>query len=128
MPGTVKISAAPKVERFLANQVFASPGVISSGRRTLTVRNLIVRFGIDDPPEGITIVAMSDRRHDGVEVAVFVGRRRQHSAHRIDEDGIPLRVKARARLMRGQRVMLFEVFGDGDLPGMDRADLAIDPV
>ena len=70
MPGAVNTSAAPSVERFCAAKfVGVARGDLVRDAR-LAVGHLVVALGVDDPLEGVAVVAMGervrDRRHRAV--------------------------------------------------------------
>ena len=65
MPGAVNTMAAAKVERFWEYQPLGSVGVHLLRHARLAVCHLVVRFAVDDPFEGVVVVAMAERIADG---------------------------------------------------------------
>ncbi len=128
MPGDVKTIAAATVDRFRAYQPLGSFGLISWGTRATAVRHLVVRFAVDNPVEGVVVVAVADGVTDGGERALFVLGSDHRLADRMDELGVPLRAKSGAAgaNVLGEPLVVLKILGDRDPAFEFPRDLAID--
>ena len=129
MPGAVSVSAEPRVARFWANQLAASPGAISSGRRTPPVGHLVVRLGVDDPLERPSPPA-SDRAGHGADVALPSSGTVRACRTTSQERQAPTATRSPPRRPRSgpcHAGLAAQVLGDGQLPGLARRDLVVQP-
>ena len=65
MPGAVNTIAAAGVERFWEYHTFRILGVHLLRHACTAVCHLVVRFAVDDPVEGVVVVAIAERVSDG---------------------------------------------------------------
>ena len=129
MPGAVKTMAAASVERFCAYQPLGSLRVDLLRHARLAVRHLVVRFAVDDPVEGVVVVAIAERVADGGERALLILGGDHRLADGVDEVGIPLRAEpgAAGPDVLGEPLVVLQVLGDRDPAGEFLSDLAVDP-
>jgi hypothetical protein len=89
-----------------------------------------VRFAVDDPFEGIVVVAMAECIADGDHRAMLILVGDHRLADGVDKAGVPLRAEpgsACPNVLRKPLVVL-QVLGDRDPPGVFLGDLAVDPL
>ena len=130
MPGAVKTMAAASVERFCAYQPLGSFGVHLLRHARLAVCHLVVRFAVDDPVEGVVVVAMAECIADGDQRAMLILGGDHRLADGVDEVGIPLRAEPGSACpnVLGEPLVVLQVFGDRDPAGKLLRDLAVDPL
>jgi len=89
-----------------------------------------VRFAVDDPFEGIVVVAMGECIADGDNRAMLILVGDHRLADRVDEVGIPLRAEPGSACpnVLGEPLVVLQVLGDRDPPGVFLGDLAVDPL
>ena len=94
------------------------------------VRHLVVRFAVDDPVEGVIVVAIAERVADGGERALFILGSDHRLADGVDEVGVPLRAEpgAAGADVLGEPFVVLQVLGDRDPAGEFLSDLAVDPL
>ena len=86
MPGEVNTTDAASVDRFLASQLSALPGQITSGRQL--VRRLVVTLGEDHPLGRLTVEVLGDRVTKLEHVPIGVVDDRRQRPHRMQEDAV----------------------------------------
>src|SRR5689334_13466306 len=89
-----------------------------------------MRFGVDHALKAVAVESLADHRRQGIDVPGIVARRDEIVAQRMEESRAPLRAEASAAIAdraRQPRIVL-HVLGDGDLPRLAAADLAVDPL
>ncbi len=84
----------------------------------LAVGDLVVRLGVDDPFEGVAVVAADDGVTERPHVAPPVGHRRHRLPDRVDEAAVPLGAEPGAADLHrcGQPGVVAEILGDVELP------------
>jgi hypothetical protein len=119
IPGEVRTRAPPNVERFLENQLSALPGQISSGTRARPLATRVVRLGINDPFEGILIIAMLNSFTDCPQIAGSIITGNNGLANMVNKIGIPLRIEAGAArsYIFSDPGLFMHPFGDADFTG-----------
>ena len=94
------------------------------------VSHFVVRFRVDDPVEGVVIVAKADGVADGGQRSLLVVWRDHGLANGVDEHGVPLRLEpgtAGAHVLSEPLVVL-KILGDRDSARVSPRDLAVDPL
>ena len=89
-----------------------------------------MRFGVDDALERIAVILVIERLSQGFHVASVVIADDDGRPYRMDKSCIPLRAKARAADSRvlHQPLVVFQVFGNGQMIGRQFANLLVDPL
>ena len=90
------------------------------------IRHLIVRLAVDDPVEGVVVVAVADCVADGCEGALFVLWSDHRLADGVDEHCVPLRAEAgstRANAL-GEPFVVLQILGNRDPVGKSLRYLA----
>ena len=130
MPGRREDHGCGQRRTFLC---IPAPGIVRVDllrHARLAVRHLVVRFAVDDPVEGVVVVAVADRVANGGKRALLVLRSDHRLADGVDELGVPLRAEpgAAGANVLGEPIVVLQVLGDGDPAGEFLRDLAIDPL
>jgi hypothetical protein len=89
-----------------------------------------VRFAVDDPFEGVVVVAMAECVADGDHGAMLILVGDHRLADGVDEVAIPLRAKPGPTFSHvlGEPLVVLHILGDRDPPGILLSDLAVYPL